>query len=128
MFKFSPCYLRFLFAGVFFTILGPFLFLLISVSLAPVFASLLVECLVHCFRYFIYSRYVFFSDRSDGVRTYISAALPVALLNIGLVAAFVGTVGRLNMAIVLGLVGASAGYFWTKICYRYDLSSRLRGR
>jgi hypothetical protein len=128
MFKFSTCYLRFLLTGVFFTIFGPFLFLLISVSLAPVLTSVLVECLVHCFRYFVYSRYVFVGHRSDGVRTYISAALPVALLNIGFVAAFVGTVGRLNMAIVLGLFGASAGYFWTKICYRYDLSSRLRDR
>jgi hypothetical protein len=33
-----------------------------------------------------------------------------------------------QLALLIGVQGATIGYFWSRLCYRYDLSARLRTR
>lgn len=122
---FSPQYLRFLLVGAAFTLAGPALFYVIALQILPVFASLLAEVTMHSMRCLVYNRFVFASSGS-GVRTYLTAAVPLSVINLCLVSLLQNHVPLWLIACVIGLQGATIGYFWSRICYRYDLSARLR--
>jgi putative flippase GtrA len=119
-------YCKFLLAGVFFTLAGPSLFVVLASKLAPGLASFFSEILIHCLRYFSHSRFIFREIKVRGIRTYLSAAVPLSLLNILLAMSLTGLIGKINMAIILGIIGSTGGYFWSKVCYQYDLSSKIR--
>ena len=119
-------YCKFLLAGIFFTLAGPSLFVVLASQLAPGLASFFSEIIIHCLRYFSHSRFIFSENKSRGIRTYLSAAVPLSLLNICLAMSLTGLIGKINMAIVLGVLGSTGGYLWSKICYRYDLSAKIR--
>ncbi|MEY4353978.1 MAG: hypothetical protein RLZZ609_2219 [Cyanobacteriota bacterium] len=121
----SPQYLRFLLTGVVFTISGPSLFYFVALSLPPLLASFIVEVVMHSIRCLVYNRFVF-SSGGSGVRTYLTAAVPISLFNLGLVFFLQKTLQLWQLALLIGLLSATLGYMWSKLCYRYDLSSRFR--
>ena len=123
---FSYRYCKFLLAGVFFTLAGPSLFVILASQLAPGLASFFSEILIHCLRYFSHSRFIFSDNKVRGIRTYLSAAVPLSLLNIFLAITLTGLIGKINMAILLGLLGSTGGYLWSNVCYQYDLSAKIR--
>jgi putative flippase GtrA len=120
-------YYKFLLAGLFFTLAGPSLFVVLASQLPPGLASFFSEILIHCLRYFSHSRFIFSENKVRGVRTYLSAAVPLSLLNILLAMSLTGLIGKIKMAILLGIIGSTGGYFWSKACYQYDLSAKIRG-
>lgn len=123
----SRQYTRFLLAGALFTLAGPSLFYLIALIGTPVLASFLTEIGMHSARCIVYNRFVF-SSAGTGIRTYLTAAVPISLINLGLVFVLQYHIPLWQIAGIIGLQGATIGYLWSQFCYRYDLSSRLRSR
>jgi hypothetical protein len=123
----SPQYFRFLLTGAVFTLSGPSLFYLLAKSLPPVLASAIVEVSMHSIRCLVYNRFVF-SSGGTGVRTYLTAAVPLSLFNLALVFFAQKYLPLWQLALLIGLQSATLGYLWSKLCYRYDLSSRFRAR
>ena len=120
-------YTRFLLTGVAFTLAGPALFYAIALVIAPLLASFLTEISMHSVRCIVYNRYVF-SSAGTGIRTYLTAAVPLSLVNFSLVFALQHMLPLWQIAVLIGMQGATLGYLWSRFCYRYDLSSRLRSR
>lgn len=123
----SPQYARFLLTGAAFTLAGPALFYVMALQLAPLLASFLTEISMHSARCVIYNRFVF-SSAGSGIRTYLTAAVPLSLINFGLVFVLQHHWPLWQIAVLIGLQGATLGYLWSRFCYRYDLSARLRSR
>lgn len=123
----SPQYARFLLTGAVFTLAGPALFYGMALNLAPLLASLLTEISMHSARCVLYNRFVF-SSAGSGIRTYLTAAVPLSLINFGLVFFLQRLLPLWQIAVLIGLQGATLGYLWSRVCYRYDLSARLRSR
>lgn len=120
-------YARFLITGAAFTMAGPGLFYILALNLAPLLASFLTEIGMHTVRCIVYNRYVF-SSASTGIRTYLMAAVPLSLINFGLVILSQNILPLWQIAVWIGIQGATGGYLWSRFCYRYDLSARLRSR
>jgi hypothetical protein len=123
----SPQYLRFLLTGVVFTLTGPTLFYLVAQILTPLLASLLVEISMHSMRCLVYNRFVF-SSKGTGIRTYLTAAVPLSLFNLAIVFLFENSLPLWQLALSIGFLSATLGYAWSRLCYRYDLSSRCRNQ
>jgi len=123
----SRQYARFLLTGVAFTLAGPGFFYILALSMAPLLASFLTEISMHSARCMIYNRFVF-SSAGTRIRTYLTAAVPMSLINLGLVFVLQHYFPLWQIACIIGLQGATIGYLWSRFCYRYDLSSRLRSR
>jgi hypothetical protein len=121
----SRTYPRFLLAGVFFTLAGPSFFILAAKLMAPVLASILCEISMHTVRCLVYNRIVF-TSLGGGVRTYLSAAIPTSLLNIGLVYCLQSHLPSWQIGLLIGLQSSTIGYLWSRACYRYNVSLRLR--
>ena len=123
----SRQYVRFLLTGAAFTLAGPGLFYVMALNMAPMLASFLTEISMHSVRCIIYNRFVF-SSAGTGIRTYLTAAVPLSLFNLALVFFFQKNLPLWQLALLIGLQSATLGYLWSRWCYRYDLSSRLRAR
>lgn len=127
MTRISSQYLRFLVVGALFTVSGPSVFLLLVKLFTPWIASLISELCLHSIRFAVYNRFLF-GTRMTGVRTYISAAMPMMLLNSGLVFILQTRVPIIWITLLIAINAASIGYWWTKACYKYDVSSRYARR
>ncbi len=128
--RFSPVsrqYARFLLTGAAFTLAGPSLFYLMALGMAPLLSSFLTEISMHSARCIVYNRFVF-SSEGTGIRTYLTAAVPISLINLGLVFVLQQHFPLWHIACIIGFQGATIGYLWSRFCYRYNLSSRLRSR
>lgn len=123
--KVSPEYLRFLFVGGIFTIAGPVLFVFLSSFFRPWSASLVTEISMHSLRCIAYNYFVF-SLRPSGLMTYLTASIPVSMLNVGIVVFLQDKTSVLLLSLIIAGQGATLGFVWSKICYRYNLSARLR--
>lgn len=88
---------------------------------------LMTEVSMHSLRSIVYNRFVF-TTADSGLRTYLTAAVPLSLLNMGLVFFLRGHLYLWQMAVYIGFQNATVGYLWSRVCYRYDISSRLRAR
>ncbi|MFN7630727.1 MAG: hypothetical protein ACK5Q7_06505 [Cyanobacteriota bacterium] len=125
--RISPQYARFLLTGAAFTLAGPALFFVLALLWPPLLASVLTELSMHSLRCVVYNMFVFASAGS-GIRTYLTAAVPMSLVNFGLVYFLQDILPLWQLAFLIGVQGATIGYFWSRLCYRYDLSARLRSR
>lgn len=125
--KLSPEYLKFLLVGIFFTITGPLLFVLLARFMRPWNASLVTEIAMHSLRCIAYNSFVF-SLRPSGPITYLTAAVPVSLLNIAMVALLQDKIAVIWLSLIIAGQGATLGFLWSKLCYNYNLSARLRAK
>jgi hypothetical protein len=112
-------------AGAFFTLAGPALFIFLARIAAPVIASVTSEVSMHSIRCVIYNRFVFTGAQS-GVLTYLTAAIPASLLNVCLVYYLQSSLVSWQIAIVIALQSATLGYLWSRACYSFNLSLRIR--
>ena len=116
----SKQYIKYLFSGAFFSILGPLFFLLISNIIQSNLAILVSEFILHTlrfqsFKYFIFSHI----SKNKSKRKYIFSTAPTILTNILLVNFISAYLKPLEIAIFIGLMSISIGYIWTKYCYKY---------
>ena len=115
--KLSRQYIKYLAAGSFFTIAGPFLFILLSLYIDIRIASIVNELFIHLIRYLSYKYFVFTNVKATPI-AYIGSIAPMVILNIFLVFKLKDTFTVNQIAIITVLFSISLGYIWTKYCFK----------
>ena len=121
--KINSQYTRFFIAGIFFTIFGPSLFIILSLIIEIILASILSEMIIHSLRYKVYKYFVFNKKKSTPL-TYISSIAPISLSNILIVISLKNILNPIYIAIINTFISATIGYLWSKYCFKYIQKSQ----
>ena len=111
--------IRYIFSGIFFTIVGPSLFLLLAKYISPRIAILIADILIHTLRFNIITRWVFRSRiNKKSIYSYLKATVPISIANFIMVSLLVPLFGNLIVATLVAIFSATVGFIWNKFCYR----------
>lgn len=117
-FKKNILQIRYIISGIFFTLVAPSLFILVTKLLPPQLAIVCSEIFIHFFRFNVVTKWVFQSKvNKQSLKAYIKATIPLFICNFLLVTFLASLIGTVNTAIIIGLFSATAGFLWNKICY-----------
>lgn len=110
--------IRYIISGIFFTLVAPSLFLLLTTIFNPKLSIVISELFIHIFRFNVITKWVFQKKvNKSSLKAYIQATIPLFLFNFTLVSLLASNIGKLELALILGLFSATAGFVWNKICY-----------
>ena len=112
MYFINSQYLKYIFSGFLFTVLGPLVFLIATQFFSNLLAILISEILNHTLRYFSY-KYFIFSRFNTTPRTYIISIFPNFLFNTCLVVFLSDFLEPKFIAILMAIFSASFGYLWS---------------
>ena len=111
--------IRYIFSGIFFTLLGPSFFILLASYIQPKIAITISEILVNLLRFNIITRWVFHSRiNKNSIYAYLKATIPLSFCNFTLVSFLVPVFGNVIVALLVTIFSATVGFAWNKICYR----------
>lgn len=111
--------IRYIASGIFFTITGPSLFILLSSFISPKIAIIFSEIFLHFIRFQIITKWVFQSRiNKASMIAYTKATIPLFICNFILVNLLVSILGTIRVAILIATFSATIGFIWNKICYR----------
>ena len=97
----NKTHIRYVFSGIFFTILGPAFFILLATYISPRIAILIADILIHTLRFNIITRWVFRSRiNKNSINVYLKATIPISIFNFILVILLVPLFGNLLVAIL----------------------------
>ena len=110
---------RYIISGCFFTIFAPVLFLFISNYLPSKLSFIISDSIIQVLRFNSLTIWVFKSRiNKSSLKAYLKASIPLSLINLILVSTLSPIINRINVAILIGMFSASAGFLWSKFCYR----------
>ena len=111
--------IRYVFSGIFFTVVGPAFFILLATYISPRIAILITDILIHTLRFNIITRWVFRSRiNKNSIYAYLKGTIPISISNFILVSLLVSILGNFIVAILVAIFSATIGFIWNNICYQ----------
>ena len=111
-------FLRFLVSGVVNTAVGALLFWLVY-PVGPVYAALVTEAAVHCYRFMVFRFLVFPARKGFTVswHRYIVASLPSSASAMLVVYVLRDTVGRDALTLITTTIAITVGFCWSRFVF-----------
>ena len=110
--------IRYICSGIFFTLLGPSLFIFLASYIYPKIAIIISEVIVNFIRFNVITIWVFRSRiNKNSIYAYLKATVPLFFCNFIIVSLLVTLLGNLIVAILIAIFSGTVGFIWNKFCY-----------
>ena len=111
--------IRYIFSGIFFTLVGPSFFILLTLYIPPKISILIADLLINILRFNVITKWVFNSKiNKKSIYAYLKATLPLSSCNFIIVSLLMPLLGKFIVAILIAIFSATVGFAWNQLCYK----------